>query len=223
MNDFSILEQINNEIEKDISLNPSNTVIEELKHENVLSSNTDTINKIEKERAYVSTETINVSNNPYLKKDIKTERIEYKNPEVINRNTSSNYGSQQQSQSNQTQTNRGYAGYYGGYYGGYQTQSQTEKDKEERIKREARTYSENVLKNLAEQAKKDLKEKKYGGENWDIFELQQKSQKRRLEKKKSRDKNHKNTNKDRVKLTLLRIGLCFCKSIIELSYQERNR
>jgi hypothetical protein len=204
--DLSILEQINEEIEKDNSLDNMSQA-EQLKNQNILSSNNETMAKIERERTYVTAEAKSNDNNPYLKKqdtEDKKKRAEsysYQEDKKTDTKSSYNYG-------------------YGYSYG---NQSTSEKDREEKLNLKAKEYSANVLKKLSEKAAKEIREEKVGGNDWDIFELQRKAQERRKEQKAIKENKGKHDKVDKLKISFLRGSMYACKVALEVLYKMKNR
>ena len=212
MIDFNVLNQINDEVEKDNSAEGLSD-IEQLKNKDILSSNNDTMAKIEKERTFVSLESLekNSTNKSYLADD-KTKKAR------------DDYESKYKTSTASSSSSSGASSQQGYRYSGYGTRSseQTEKERLDKLNLKSREYSSAIMKKLGNKARSEIKHEKIGSADWDIFELQQKSCERRAEKKSMNDNKGKITKTDSIKVSLLKGAIYAGKVLLEALYKARN-
>lgn len=204
--DLSVIAQINQIAEKETTPIQQSEV-EQIKNKDILASNKDTIEKIEKERKILTAEKENGKNDGVLVRRSENYST-YTKPKVEEKKTTTT------TSTSTTSTTR-YTSYGTGYYSSQSnTPQQTPKQK-------AREYSEKIVKEAIKQAREEVEKKKKAKDDWDIFELQQRTVAAKRRKKKSYSE--KEEKKDKRKVMLLSALIVLGKSMIEQIYEKYEK
>lgn len=199
---LSILDQINQQFEDTVK-EDSGPKVKEINKEELMKDNEKTEQWLEVKKAFIvgDKEAIDKSSE-FLKREVKTDKYS-KEPEKEEKRSSYTSSSSSTSRSS---------------YSSYS--SSATKTKEEKAADKAKEYTDAMMKNIVKRATKMAEADKGFDKDWDIFELQKKSQKDRELKKEIKNKTY--SKKVKSKISLLRLCCFTGKTLVESIQKMKN-